>query len=43
MHVEVVELHDGVLIAECGLSNVGAFIASGFSVLHHRAQVESPK
>jgi hypothetical protein len=33
MHVEVTELHDGVMIAECCLSDVGALIALGFGVL----------
>jgi hypothetical protein len=32
MHVEVMELHDGVMIAECCLSDVIALVALGFGV-----------
>jgi hypothetical protein len=32
MHVEVMELHDGVMIAECCPSDVVALIALGFGV-----------
>jgi hypothetical protein len=32
MHVEVIELHDGVMIAECCLRDVVAFVALSFGV-----------
>jgi hypothetical protein len=32
MHVEAMEPHDGVMFAECCLSDVVALIALGFSV-----------
>jgi hypothetical protein len=32
MHLEVMELHGGVMIAECCLSNFDALIALGFGV-----------